>query len=47
MGTPNIHILVDEEVKDFLEKNKIHPREPFNDVVRRLLKIKDKGDKKQ
>ncbi|GAG30788.1 unnamed protein product [marine sediment metagenome] len=36
------HILVDEKVKEFLEKNKLHNRESFNEVIRRLLKLKEK-----
>lgn len=35
------HILVDEKLKEFLKKKKLHPRESFNSVIRRLLK-KDK-----
>lgn len=34
-----VPIKVDMEVKEYLEKRKIHPREPFNDVVRRELKL--------
>ncbi len=36
------HILVDEEVKKYLEDKKKHPRESFNGVLRRQLKLKDK-----
>ncbi|GAI50075.1 unnamed protein product [marine sediment metagenome] len=34
-----IHIVVDGEVRKFLEKYKLHPRESFNDALRRLLKL--------
>ena len=33
-------ILVDKEVKKFLDKNKVHPREPYNSVLKKLLKLK-------
>jgi len=35
------HILVDKELKDFLEKKKKSNRESFNEVLRRLLKLKN------
>jgi len=34
------HILIDEEVNKILDKMKIHPRETYNDILRRLLKLK-------
>lgn len=40
------HIVVDEEVRKFLEKERHYPKEPFNDVLRRLLKMKNKEEKK-
>ena len=33
----NITIKIDTEVKDFLFNAKVHPRETYNDVLRRLL----------
>jgi len=33
-------ILVDIELKDFLDKKKVHERESYNSVLRRLLKLK-------
>jgi len=33
------HILVDDEVKEKLMNLKIYPREIFNDVLRRILKL--------
>ena len=33
------HILVDDEVKEKLMNLKIYPREIYNDVLRRLLKL--------
>ena len=44
------HILIDDEIKMCLEKNKISPRETYNDVLRRMLKdklIKMKGGEKR
>ena len=35
----NPKIVVDEEVKEKLDKMKIHPREFYNDVLRRILKL--------
>ena len=35
------HILIDNEVEKILEKNKISHRETYNDVLRRLLKLKE------
>jgi len=39
-------ILVDIEVKKFLDNKKIHPTESYNSVLRRLLKfkIRNKGE---
>ena len=40
-------IAVDEEVKREMDKMKVHPREPYNDVLRRTLKLpKTVGDEK-
>jgi len=33
----NNHILVDDEVKDKLDKMKIHKRETYNDILKRVL----------
>lgn len=38
-------IKVDEEVKTFLDKKKIHIRETYNDVLRRLLELNNKEKK--
>ena len=38
------HILVDEEVKKYLEGRKKHPRESFNEVLRRELKLKGRSN---
>ena len=35
-------IYIDKELKEFIIKNKEYPRETSNDVLRRLLKIKEK-----
>ena len=37
----NNHILVDDEVKKFLIKNKKYEREAMNDVLKRLLKLEE------
>jgi len=37
------HILVDDELKKFIEKNKKYDRETSNSVLKRLLKTKLKG----
>jgi predicted CopG family antitoxin len=44
MAKATEHIIVDEEVKEFLKKEKLHPRESFNEVLRRLLKLKGKKE---
>jgi predicted CopG family antitoxin len=31
-------IAIEEEIKKKLEKMKVHPREPYNDVIKRILK---------
>lgn len=38
-------IKVDDEVKTLLDKKKIHPRETYNDVLRRLLELNNKEKK--
>ena len=38
-------IKVDDEVKKFLDDKKIHPRETYNDVLRRILELNN-NDKK-
>lgn len=35
-------IKVDDEVKELLDKKKIYPRETYNDVLRRILELKEK-----
>jgi len=37
-------IKVDDEVKETLDKKKIHPRETYNDVLRRILELNDKKE---
>lgn len=37
-------IKVDDEVKGTLDKKKIHPRETYNDVLRRILELNDKKE---
>lgn len=32
-------IKIDKELKDFLKSKKVHDREPYNDVLRRLLNL--------
>jgi len=39
-------IKVDDEVKTLLDKKKIHPRETYNDVLRRLLELNEKEEEK-
>lgn len=34
-------IKVDAEVKKILDKKKIHPRETYNDVLRRILELNE------
>ena len=34
-------VKVDDEVKKILDKKKIHPRETYNDVLRRILELKE------
>ena len=34
-------IKVDDQVKEVLDKKKIHPRETYNDVLRRILELKE------
>ena len=34
-------IKVDGEVKAFLDSKKVHPRESYNEVLRKLLKLTD------
>lgn len=40
-------IAISEEVRDELEKLKLHPREPYEDVLQRILKrmneLKEEG----
>jgi len=43
----NPKIVVDNEVKKHLDKMKIHPRETYNDIIRRLLKIDERMLKKK
>jgi negative regulator of replication initiation len=40
-------IKVDDEVKKLLDKKKIHPRETYNDVLRRILELQEKTEKKE
>lgn len=35
-------IKVDDEVKALLDKKKIYPRETYNDILRRILELKEK-----
>ena len=39
------HIIIDKEVKEMLDKMKVHPREPYNDVLRKILKLNKKIEK--
>jgi len=39
-------IQIEEDVKKKLERLKIHPREPFNDVIKRLIEFYEKSSKK-
>ncbi len=39
--------LLDDDVREFLEKNKLHPRESFNGVLKRLLKLDKKNNLKK
>ena len=32
------HILIDNDLLEILERNKIHKRETYNDVIKRLIK---------
>ena len=34
-------VKVDEEVKKTLDSKKVHPRETYNDTLRRLLRLDD------
>jgi len=38
-------IKVDDEVKTLLDKKKIHKRETYNDVLRRILELNGKEKK--
>ncbi|KKM81926.1 hypothetical protein LCGC14_1324890 [marine sediment metagenome] len=40
-------IKVDDEVKGTLDKKKIHPRETYNDVLRRILELNGKEKKNE
>jgi predicted CopG family antitoxin len=35
-----------KHVKKKLERLKVHPREPFNDVIKRLIEFYEKSSKK-
>lgn len=35
-------IVIDEETKEELDKIKLHPRETYGDIIKRLLKCKSK-----
>lgn len=37
-------IKVDEEVKETLDNKKVHPRETYNDILRRILKLNNMGN---
>jgi predicted CopG family antitoxin len=36
-------IQIDSELKDLLEQLKIHPREPYSDVIARLISLKSES----
>jgi len=36
-------IQIDSELKDLLERLKIHPREPYSDVIARLISLKSES----
>lgn len=39
MVQANINIKVTEDVKDALDKLKLHPREPYHEVIAKLIEI--------
>ena len=36
-------IQIDSKIKDLLEQLKIHPREPYSDVIARLISLKSES----
>jgi len=40
-------IKVDDEVKETLDKKKVHPRETYNDVLRKILKLNSINSKEE